>query len=387
MKPNVMKRIFICEPFASYQVCHANSVTQSLAIALAKKAEVLALSVKKFYEFLPDTSDVKFFSLFSKSSKFPQAPGRGIQLLMGLTLVFYARWIGLRQTPAAIVWPNGSGVCVWLTRVLFPKIPVLLILHSSIVSPETKTGLIFRCFWFFEKRALLSLSRRGMIATVSEQNRKELEQYHCIHMPSENVLCIGFQKRCLSLTRPFQSRVVIFGSITSRKNYPCAIRGFLQQTTFHELVVAGAVQDASIPLLIQKLDVDKRIQLMPRYISEMELDQLYKSADVSLQPHGYTFTLPSGTLSRALEFGLPIVGPDKGPIADWINNYSIGITFASDDPESLARSLSQLGERYTDYYQYFCQGYEKLSEDWSWDSVANKLIQRLECISQSTRVT
>ena len=193
-------------------------------------------------------------------------------------------------------------------------------------------------------------------------------------IPADHVIPIGFRIRQLAEKRPFQSRILIFGAINNRKNYRCAIEAFLAQTTFKELVLAGVLQDENIARLLEELDVAGRVRLINRYIPEEELADLFESADFSLLPHGRGSSLASGTLSRALEFGVPIIGPDEGYISEWLMRYRIGIAFQTDSPQALVSSLEKAGAQFVSFYRDFKSDYERLGDEKSWESVAAKFL-------------
>jgi glycosyltransferase involved in cell wall biosynthesis len=273
-----------------------------------------------------------------------------------------------------MIWPNGDAFSVLLASFLSGGIPCKLVMHNSVVGPGAKTGWRFRLYWLWERYFLRKLALRGGLLTPSAQIREEFQKNHGITLDESHVIPIGFNDRDIPNARPFQSRVLVLGVITSRKNYPCAIEGFLAQKGLQELLIAGVLQDERIAGLIREKDAEGRIRLIDRYIQEEELEGLFESADVVLLPHGLGSTLASGTLSRALEFGVPIIGPKEGYIADWVTRYEIGSLFRPDDATSLATVLQEVGSNYPALYERFKSGYEHLSEERSWKTIAEKYL-------------
>jgi glycosyltransferase involved in cell wall biosynthesis len=367
-------KVFICEPLAQHEYCHANADTQNLARGMASHADVTLVSCAPFSDPLSGMEFVKssVANLNAKGEK--HAPSRIRQVLDAIVTAIQASRQAIKDRPDLIIWPNGDAFSVLLASSLCGGVTSKLLLHNAVLSPGVWTGWKFRLYWFFEKFFLRRLAKKGWLYTPSEEVRQEYERNHDIVIPADHVIPIGFRIRQLADKRPFQSRILIFGAINNRKNYRCAIEAFLMQTTFKELVLAGVLQDESIAQLLDELDVAGRVRLIDRYIPEEELADLFESADFSLLPHGRGSSLASGTLSRALEFGVPIIGLNEGYISEWLTRYRIGITFQADNPHSLVSSLERAGADFFTFYQEFKNDYELLCRERSWESIAVKFL-------------
>ena len=367
-------KVFICEPLAQHEYCHANADTQNLARGMASHADVTLVSCAPFSDPLSDMERVKssVADLNAKGEK--HAPSRIRLVLDAIATAIHASKQAIKDRPDLMIWPNGDAFSVQLASSLCGGVASKLILHNAVLSPGVGTGWKFRLYWFFEKFFLRRLAKKGWLYTPSEEVRQEYERNHDIMIPADHVIPIGFRIRQLAEKRPFQSRILIFGAINNRKNYRCAIEAFLAQTTFKELVLAGVLQDENIARLLEELDVAGRVRLINRYIPEEELADLFESADFSLLPHGRGSSLASGTLSRALEFGVPIIGPDEGYISEWLMRYRIGIAFQTDSPQALVSSLEKAGAQFVSFYRDFKSDYERLGDEKSWESVAAKFL-------------
>jgi len=368
-------KVFICEPLAHHEYCHANADTQNLARGMVANADVTLVSCAPFSDPLSGMECVKssVADLNAKGEK--HAPSRIRQVLDAIATAIQASKQAIKDKPDLMIWPNGDAFSVLFASSLCGGVASKLILHNAVLSPGVGTGWKFRLYWFFEKFFLRRIAKKGWLYTPSEEVREEFAINHDIMIPADHVIPIGFRIRQLDEKRPFQSRILIFGAINNRKNYRCAIEAFLAQTTFSELVLAGVLQDKNIAKLLQERNTEGRIRLIDRYIPEKELADLFESADFSLLPHGRGSSLASGTLSRALEFGVPIIGPDEGYISEWLSKYEIGYSFSADDPKSLVKTLTKCGKDYETFYKLFLKGYSKLSDDRSWKAVAKQFIK------------
>jgi len=339
-------KIFVCEPIAHYRYGHANADTQNLARGLSFHGEVTLVSYAPFSDPLRNMEGVTYQVAAPRTAQRGHAPSRPIVFLDAIRTALFASRLARREKPDLMIWPNGDAFSVLLASWLSGGIICKLVMHNSVVGPGAKTGWRFRLYWLWEKYFLQKLALRGGLLTPSAQIREDFQKNHGITLDESHVIPIGFNVRDILPSRPFQSRILVLGVITSRKNYPCAIEGFLAQEGFQELLIAGVLQDERIAGLIREKDTEGRIRLIGRYIQEEELEGLFESADVALLPHGLGSTLASGTLSRALEFGVPIIGPKEGYIADWVTRYEIGSLFRPDDAASLASVLQESGSNY-----------------------------------------
>ena len=367
-------KIFVCEPMAHYEYSHANADTQNLARGLSFHGNVTLISYAPFSDPLRNMGGVTYQVAAPREARRGHAPSRPILFLDALRTALFAARFARREKPDLMIWPNGDAFSVLLASWLSGGIICKLVMHNSVVGPGAKTGWRFRLYWLWEKYFLRKLALRGGLLTPSAQIREDFQKNHGITLEESQVIPIGVNIRTLPPSRPFQSRVLVLGVINSRKNYPCAIEGFLAQKGFQSLILAGVLHDERIAGLIREKDTEGRIHLIDRYIQEEELEGLFESVDVALLPHGLGSTLASGTLSRALEFGVPIIGPKEGYIADWVTRYEIGSLFRPDDAASLASVLQESGSNYPALYERFESGYERLSQERSWRMIAQKYL-------------
>ena len=370
-------KVFICEPLAQHEYCHANADTQNLARGMAKYADVTLVSCAPFSDPLSGMESVKSSVADPNGKGEKNAPSRFRQIRDSIATAIQAAKEAKKEKPALIIWPNGDAISVLLSSHLCGGVKCKLLLHNSLLYPEGRVGWRFRAYWMLESFFLGMLAKKGWLYTPSEEVKKEFEINHHIIIPADHVIPIGFRVRKLAEKKNFQSRILIFGAINDRKNYRCAIEAFLAQSTFKELVLAGVLQDLAVSQILKDHADEGRIILLNRYIPEEELTSLFESADFSLLPHGMGNSLASGTLSRALEFGVPIIGPDEGYISEWLSKYQIGYSFKADDPKSLIKTLARCGEDYEIFYKLFLQAYSKLTEERSWESVAKRFIKEL----------
>lgn len=104
-----------------------------------------------------------------------------------------------------------------------------------------------------------------------------------------------------------------------------------------ELVIAGVPKDRPlVDELKQRLERSDEVSLFPRRIPVEEVQYFFRAADYAAYP--YTGVLNSGSAILAHTFGVPIVGPHTGGLADMIESGG-GIGYDQADPDGLRQAL------------------------------------------------
>jgi glycosyltransferase involved in cell wall biosynthesis len=112
------------------------------------------------------------------------------------------------------------------------------------------------------------------------------------------------------------------------------------------LVIAGApAEDPEVDALVERAAVDPRVLIDARSIPADEIQHFMRAADVAVLP--YRRALNSGALMLALTFGLPVIVPDGGGLAEVVNT-GFARTFAAGDRASLAEALTKAPALATD---------------------------------------
>ena len=108
------------------------------------------------------------------------------------------------------------------------------------------------------------------------------------------------------------------------------------------LVIAGApTEQPGVERLIERAAVDPRVLIDARKVPADEIQLYLRSADVAVLP--YRRSLNSGALMLALTFGVPVIVPAGGGLAELVEP-SFARTFDSGDPASLVEALRRAPE-------------------------------------------
>jgi glycosyltransferase involved in cell wall biosynthesis len=105
------------------------------------------------------------------------------------------------------------------------------------------------------------------------------------------------------------------------------------------LVIAGAAPaDApDVDALVERAAIDPRVLIDARPIPAEEIQLFMRAADVAVLP--YRRALNSGALMLALTFGLPVIVPDGGGLAEIVDS-GFARTFVAGDRASLTEALT-----------------------------------------------
>jgi beta-1,4-mannosyltransferase len=111
------------------------------------------------------------------------------------------------------------------------------------------------------------------------------------------------------------------------------------------LLVGGLPSpDPGVPELLDRALLHPRVSLHARRIPPDEMQLFLRAADIAVLP--YVRSLNSGVLMLALTFGLPVVVPTGGGLAELVTP-SFARTFEAGDPVSLREALASSGSLLT----------------------------------------
>jgi beta-1,4-mannosyltransferase len=112
------------------------------------------------------------------------------------------------------------------------------------------------------------------------------------------------------------------------------------------LLIAGAPSDEpGIAVALERAAVHPTILIHPRTIPPADVQIFLRAADLAVMP--YVRSLNSGALMLALTFGLPVVVPAAGGLAEVVDELTAR-TFEPGDADSLVRAMRASDELVTD---------------------------------------
>lgn len=140
-----------------------------------------------------------------------------------------------------------------------------------------------------------------------------------------------------------QKIILFMGATRFEKGLDILIDAVNKLKTPFCLVVAGQEKDISEEYVKNNFKSSVgSLAIKMGYVSERDMNSLYKIADIVVLPYRKTFDGASGPLCDAVFSGVPIIGPNHGSLGDIIENKHIGLTFKTEDVFSLAQTIEQL---------------------------------------------
>ena len=142
----------------------------------------------------------------------------------------------------------------------------------------------------------------------------------------------GVSPRSEPLARPESPSVLLFGRLEEYKGVDVLVEGMRlvwKRRPEVRLVVAGAGQAARV------VPEDPRVSLIPRYIPETEVDDLFARASLVALP--YTQASQSGVGVMAIAAGVPVVVSNVGALPQLAHEPSF--TVEAGDPRALAEAI------------------------------------------------
>jgi glycosyltransferase involved in cell wall biosynthesis len=142
----------------------------------------------------------------------------------------------------------------------------------------------------------------------------------------------GLSPRSEPLPPPESPSALLFGRLEQYKGVEVlaeAMRLVWEQRSGVRLVVAGSGPAARL------VPDDERVSLLPKYIPESEVEELF--ADASLMVLPYTQASQSGVGALAIAAGVPVVVSDLGALPDLAHDPSF--VFEAGNPRALAETI------------------------------------------------
>lgn len=175
--------------------------------------------------------------------------------------------------------------------------------------------------------------------------------------------------------------ILVFGGIRRNKNIHSVIDA-VSLNSKYTLTVAGPIieRDYYAKMIEPRIsNQDKEnINLIPRYIEEDELKDLFSHASVVILPYD-SFLSQSGVLLMALSYFTPVIATEVGGMGDLLMKYRIGLPLQRVDSKTISNSLEDFSDIDPDMlYESILSARESLS----WREAADMTVKLYEKISK-----
>jgi glycosyltransferase involved in cell wall biosynthesis len=137
----------------------------------------------------------------------------------------------------------------------------------------------------------------------------------------------------------------IVGACRPYKNLEALIAAFKRVNGDCFLLIAGQFQSAEYKATIDRLLThlpSTHVRMEARFIDNEEVQYYVVAGDALVLP--YTEILTSGSAMLGLSFGIPVIAPNIGGMADTIIEES-GLLYDANDPDALVKAMRQIRNR------------------------------------------
>jgi glycosyltransferase involved in cell wall biosynthesis len=175
-----------------------------------------------------------------------------------------------------------------------------------------------------------------------------------------------------------QKVLLFFGFIRSYKGLDLLLEAMTKLSNDYLLIIAGEVYGSfnEYDDYIKRNDLNNKVKLFIRYISDEEVKLFFCSSDVCVLP--YKSGTQSGIIGISYHFDLPVIATDVGGLAEMINPYRTGIVVGEPKVENIIFGIEQYFQGETS--QIYIENIRKYKEIANWKSLAFNIIRFYENI-------
>lgn len=171
--------------------------------------------------------------------------------------------------------------------------------------------------------------------------------------------------------------VLFFGNSRLEKGLDLLIEaaGKVRHSSDWRLVIAGKMkphQRAYYSELIERHDRDKRIRMDAKHISDEEAVAYYRASNLVVAP--YRAIYESGTMIMAMSLGRAVLVSDLPPLLDQIADGRAGMSFESNNVNSLAAALERALDRSGQLDAYGEVGLQNVRKQRDWMTIGGDFL-------------
>ena len=177
---------------------------------------------------------------------------------------------------------------------------------------------------------------------------------------------------------PAAFRLLFFGFVRPYKGLDTLLKALhlLRDRDDVRLTVAGEFWSGKEEYidLIRTLDIEDRVEIIDRYLSEDEIGLCFARADLIVLPYRASHT--SGVIATAYGFGKPVLVTDVGGFREVVRDKVTGRLVPADDPDALADGIRWFLENRQ--FDFAADITAFTSRSMSWRSLADAVESLLE---------
>lgn len=281
--------------------------------------------------------------------------------------------IVVEHRPDAVIipwWTIFWGPCLrYLARSISTQgIPVHFFCHNVVDHEASRwkkvlTGWVLRSgdgFFVQSSAEELRLHTLAAMGPVTVHGHPVFEQFPPAHGPRDRraaleLLFFGF-------VRPYKGLDVLLQALAHLRDVDVML------TVAGEFW--GGLDDTH--QLIAELDLTNRVQVIPRYVSEIEVAELFARADAVVMP--YLSATGSGVLGLAYRYGKPVIASRISGIEEHVVDGQTGILVAPGSTDELADALRSMDATRA---RAMAPAIEAVASGLTWESLAQAVLRQV----------
>jgi glycosyltransferase involved in cell wall biosynthesis len=182
------------------------------------------------------------------------------------------------------------------------------------------------------------------------------------------------EEACLELNIDATKKIVLFfGLIRDYKGLEILIEATKYLDDSYQILVVGECYGSfdKYQIKIDEYQLNKRIKVENRYISENQVAKYFSAADVCVLP--YKSATQSGITAIAQHFCLPIIATNVGALSETILDKQTGTIVESFNPIDFSNAIKNYFDE--SKKDSFSANIKKVNEQKSWKVFANQLLE------------
>jgi len=395
-------KVVLCSPGLTYQADAPHSTRQRANAMASQGIEVTVVGFPPTYPADPASCHFNYVSVIeSLPSKRKQRWLRWKQKLgpywthaIEPFLVKRAAFRHARQTSADVLYVAHTEpwiflILSWFNHVSQRRIPTFAMIaqnyqmmSGSSWSAKIRGWLNQTAVWWLPRYCdiicdnthvakLLGVDQHPRTHIISEGRQELFDTLS--QAESRKVLGIPVDKRML----------LLFGVAIRSKGADIlfnAMDGLEPKFMVYVVGQTGGVYDASWGDTEKLMENGWRsdLKIIPRFVSEEEMEQLYSACDGIVIPYRKGFATTTGGLMKAIEYGKAIIASDQYYMGEIVREHQLGLLFPPEDVEALRRCLSEFAEKPESWFEEIRCNSRRVVQEKGWTKVGGQYRELFE---------
>jgi glycosyltransferase involved in cell wall biosynthesis len=196
-------------------------------------------------------------------------------------------------------------------------------------------------------------------------NKKILNSIEPVIYASKNYFC----KTMINLFPNDKFKILYFGNFFYGKGADILLTASSELDTYFYTIFAGNTKTINYSFNKNKnFKFNSKIKLIDKYISDKQMFNLFREADLVVLPYRKTYKYgSSGNFIQAMQSNTPVIVPNLSPFKDIVKKFNLGEIFIAENKLSLKKSIIKIRKKILRNPNYYLNGindYNSLLGNW-----------------------